>query len=229
MFRIPLIILAFSFLTSLNTFESSRDFEAYALMTGISINLNTTKKNLNINGTYASLLNKSEYLVRDPKIKISSGKTSSFIEAERALFNKDSKRVDFRNSVNLYTSNEQEIVISANKISFDLQNEKLVTQSPVDVSLRNMKVKALGLVITQDERLTEATFNKGEISIDEEGILKTGFANKIILLPEQNELVMEGEAYLNQGDFSIRADTIHYDLKENKIIKSLNSKIRTEI
>ena len=229
MFRIPLIILAFSFLTSLNAYEVSKDIEAYALMTGISINLNTTKKNLNMNGTYASLLNKSEYLVRDPKIKISSENNSSFIEAQKALFNKDSKRVDFRNSVNLYTSNEQEIVISANKISFDLQNEKLVTQSPVDVSLRNMKVKALGLVITQDERLTEAAFNKGEISIDEEGILKTGFANKIILLPEQNEIVMEGEAYLNQGDFSISADTIYYDFKENKITKSLNSKIRTEI
>jgi len=228
MFRKPLLILAFSFLTSLDSYELSDDLEAYALMTDISINLDTPKKNLNLNGTNASLLNKSEYLVRDPKIKISSENTSSYIEAQKALFNKDSKRVDFRNSVNLYTSNEQEIVISADEIFFDLQAEELVTESPVDVSLRNMKVKALGLVITQDDKLIEANFKKGEISIDEKGILKTGFANKIILLPEQNEIVMEGEAYLNQGDFSISADTIHYDFKENKITKSLNSKIRTE-
>ena len=76
-----------------------------------------------------------------------------------------------------------------------------------------------------DERPIKAEFNDGNIKIDNKKGLHTGYANKIIILTKLDELIMEGEAYFNQDGFVIRSDTIHYDLKKDKIIKSLNSRI----
>ena len=51
-------------------------------------------------------------------------------------------------------------------------------------------------------------------------------SDEIIILAKTNRLIMEGEAYFNQDGFIIRSDLLHYDLEENKIIKSINSKIQ---
>ena len=44
---------------------------------------------------------------------------------------------------------------------------------------------------------------------------------------QTNELILEGEAQLNQMGLIMRSDTIYFDLTENKIIKSINSRIES--
>jgi lipopolysaccharide export system protein LptA len=40
-------------------------------------------------------------------------------------------------------------------------------------------------------------------------------------------MIMEGEAYIDQEGFIIKSEKIHYDLEENKIMKSINSTIES--
>ena len=56
----------------------------------------------------------------------------------------------------------------------------------------------------------------------------TGYANQITILSELNEMIMDGEAFIDQDGLKIKSQTIHYNLKENRIIKSLNSTIENK-
>ena len=56
----------------------------------------------------------------------------------------------------------------------------------------------------------------------------TGYADMITILSEPNEMIMEGEAFIDQDGFIIKSETIHFNLEENRIIKSLNSTIENK-
>ena len=91
----------------------------------------------------------------------------------------------------------------------------------------DLNISSLGLDVVQDIDGIKAEFNKGRIKIKDEEIYHTGYANKITIFSELNELIMEGEAYIDQDGFIIKSEKIHYDLEENKIMKSINSTIES--
>ena len=49
----------------------------------------------------------------------------------------------------------------------------------------------------------------------------------ISMISKENELIMEGNAYLNRDGFEVSADLIHYNFKSNEIIRSINSTIQS--
>ena len=99
----------------------------------------------------------------------------------------------------------------------------------VSTTLRDANITSLGLDIAQDIDGIKAEFNKGNIKIKDEEIYHTGYANKITIFSELNELIMEGEAYIDQDGFIIKSDLIHYDYSLNKILKSINSSIENNL
>ena len=72
-----------------------------------------------------------------------------------------------------------------------------------------------------------ADFAQADIQIVNKESEHKGFANKISMISTENELIMEGNAYLNRDGFEVSADLIHYNFKSNKIIRSINSTIRS--
>ena len=108
-----------------------------------------------------------------------------------------------------------------------MNNQKLKSEVSVFTTLRDVNISSLGLDVVQDIDGIKAEFNKGRIKIKDEEIYHTGYANKITIFSELNELIMEGEAYIDQDGFIIKSEKIHYDLEENKIMKSINSTIES--
>ena len=108
-----------------------------------------------------------------------------------------------------------------------LNNQKLMSEVEVFTTLENINISSLGLDVVQDNDGIKAEFIKGEIKIKDKEIYHTGHANKITVFSELNELIMEGEAYIDQDGFIIKSEKIHYDLEQNKIIKSINSTIES--
>jgi lipopolysaccharide export system protein LptA len=73
-----------------------------------------------------------------------------------------------------------------------------------------------------------ADFAQAAIKIMNKESVHKGFANKISMISKENELIMEGNAYLNRNGFEVSADLIHYNFKSNKIIRSINSTIQSD-
>ena len=66
-----------------------------------------------------------------------------------------------------------------------------------------------------------ANFNK----INSESRMNRGIANKIEFLPSKGLIFMKGKAEFYEDKMKIISDEIHYDLNEDRILKSINAKI----
>tara|TARA_Y100000768_G_scaffold119919_1_gene88575 strand:- start:121 stop:783 length:663 start_codon:yes stop_codon:yes gene_type:complete len=213
------------FLNCLLAFEFKDELETNSFLTEPSFNYFDSNQKITLTGETAFSQNGSEYLIKKPKLKIKTDTYSSNIKALEAKLNKSSKLINFRNSVTFYTKVREEILIESEQLSFNLDNQKLKSKVEVFTTYRDLNINSLGLDVVQDKDGIKAEFNKGEIKIKDDEIYHTGYANKITIFSELNELIMEGEAYIDQDGFKIKSEKIHYDLEENKIMKSINSTI----
>ena len=229
MVKIILIGLALSFFTLSFASDKKLGLVPSEIFTKPILVIADSKNNFSIEGISIIPRNNSEYLIIEPKIDIRSEEISSSISASEAILNHDTKIIDFKNSASFYTSDKNEISIKSEKLIFDLNIGKLVSNKSVIFSLDNMKIKAGGLEVTQRKSRSEAIFKNAEINISEENISNSGFANELILIPKTKEVLMKGDANFIQEGFEINADLIRFNYKENKIIKSVNSVIRKEI
>ena len=225
MIRIVSLALMILIVENLDSQVLISELNQYSKLEKPSFNFSDSKQKITLNGDSATLTNDSEYLIKNPKLEILKDGLSTDIEAGIAEFDKTSEKIHFRNSVYLVTSLKEEFALRSDKLSFNLNIKEISSDKPVVAFIKNVNVDSLGLAMIQNENGIKAEFNDGNIKIDNEKGLHTGYANKIIILTKLDELIMQGEAYFNQDGFVIKSDTIHYDLKKNKIIKSLNSTI----
>ena len=65
----------------------------------------------------------------------------------------------------------------------------------------------------------------GLVAIDSGKIYLSGKELNHKSISENNKIILEGEAFLDQDGFIIKSDLIHYDYSLNKILKSINSSI----
>jgi len=61
--------------------------------------------------------------------------------------------------------------------------------------------------------------------INSESSMNIGKANKIEFFPSEGLIFMEGEAEFYEDNMKIVSDEIHYDVNEDRILKSVNAKI----
>ena len=81
------------------------------------------------------------------------------------------------------------------------------------------------LEMTQKGGNLNAEFSEGSFQIKNVGYVNRGYAQKLYIISEDNKIILEGEAFLDQDGFIIKSDLIHYDYSLNKILKSINSSI----
>ena len=207
-------------------FNNNIDFNA--LLTDPSFNFLDSKQKINLTGESAELTNGFSYLINKPELKIKSENLYTNIKALNGELNRTTEIIDFRNSVTFYTLLDEEIIIESEKLSFDLNMKKFMSNEPVFASFYDVNINSLGLEVFQDSEGIKAIFNKGEVRIKNHQNYLTGYANQITILSELNEMIMDGEAFIDQDGLKIKSQTIHYNLKENRIIKSLNSTIENK-
>ena len=225
MFKLVSLASISVFLNCLLAFELRDELETNSFLTEPSFNYFDLNQRITLTGETASSHNGSEYLIKKPKLRIKTDTYSSYIEALEGELNRTSKLINFRNSVTFYTKLREKILIESEELSFNLNNQKLMSEVEVFTTLKDMNISSLGLDVVQNDDGIKAEFNKGEIKIKDKEIYHIGHANKITIFSELNELIMEGEAYIDQGGFIIKSEKIHYDLEENKIMKSIDSTI----
>jgi lipopolysaccharide export system protein LptA len=229
MFKLAYLSLISTFFNCLYAISHSSDFQSNSFVSEPLFRYSDSDQNISLAGQSATLIDRYEYLVENPKLEIKTDKFSTNINAHKAEFNRKSKFINFMNSVTFNTFFEKEVLIESEKLSFDINQRKLVSDLPVFASMNDVSVNSLGIEILQLQEGLKAEFFKGEIKIKIKENYHLGSADKVTIHSTLNELIMNGNAYFNQDGFIIKSDTIHYDLEERKIIKSLNSRIENSL
>ncbi len=115
--------------------------------------------------------------------------------------------------------------ISSEEIILNLINETISSSQEVLTNLDYLEIKSLGIELTQKAGNLYAEFSEGSFQIKDVGSINKGYAKKLYIISEENKIVLEEEAFLDQDGFIIKSDLIHYDYSLNKILKSINSSI----
>ena len=229
MLKIGFLFLISIFINCLHAIELNNDSKLNSFISEPSFLFLNSEQKITLVGENATLMNSFEYLLEKPELILKTDKFSTNIKALKGEFNRNSQCINFRNAVTFKTFFEKEILIQSEELMLDFNKQKLASNLPVFASINGVSVNSLGIEILQLEDSLKAVFYKGEIKIKTKENYHTGSANKISILPTLNKLLMDCNAYFNQDGLIIKSDIIHYNLEQNKIIKSLNSKIENTL
>ena len=228
MLKLASLTLISVFFNCLLAFDLSNRAELNTIITEPSFILSDSKQRITLTGESAASTQGFRYLIKKPKLTIKSDNFYTTIHALNGELNTTSDLIDFSDSVSFYTLLDEEIIIKSEKLSFDIGRQKFSSNEKVSASLKDADINSAGLEVVKDNKGIKAKFKKGEVKIKNDEKYLTGYADMITILSELDEMIMEGEAFIDQDGFIIKSETIHFNLEENRIIKSFNSKIENK-
>ena len=191
-----------------------------------SFSVASPERQITLTGARSSLQKSSEFTIQIPNFKLNSNKLSVNIYSKEAIYNKDIGFIKFKDSAELEALNKKDkLILSTEEITLNLKNDTFSSVHEVLTNLNNLEIKSLGVEITQKSGNLRAEFSKGTFQIKDIGSISKGYAKKLYIISEDNKIILEEEAFLDQDGFIIKSDLIHYDYSLNKILKSINSSI----
>ena len=157
-----------------------------------------------------------------------NGKESIILRSENGNINLENQDLHFYDNVegqltyngkifNLRTQNlisnlKEKSILSKEKTFFEGDNIEIVSSS-----LEISKIPAEGIKII---------FREADLDQINSGLrIDKGKANKIEFFIEKDLMLMQGNAEFYEGNMRIISDEIHYSLKEDRVLKSVNAKI----
>ncbi len=181
-----------------------------------------------IDGKNSQILNKNIFFIKNPLVAIRRGDASVDIDSSKAMYFQDLQKLEFLDSVNFYIfSEENSLNIKTEELIVEIKKATISSEKKAVTIFDNIKVNSIGMNLIYLHDGYNADFARADIQIKNKESEHKGFANKISMISKENELIMEGNAYLNRDGFEVSADLIHYNFKSNKIIRSINSTIRS--
>ena len=202
------------------------DLKYISVLDKPSFSITSPERQIILTGESSSSLNGSEFTIQIPSFKLNSNKLLVNINSKEAIYNKNIGFIKFKDSAELEALNKKDkLIISSEEITLNLTNETFSSVQDVLTNLNNLEIKSSGIEMTQKAGNLHAEFNEGAFQIRNIGSISKGYAKKLYIVSEDNKIILEEEAVLDQDGFIIKSDLIHYDYSLNKILKSINSSI----
>ncbi len=202
------------------------DLNYISILEKPSFSITSPERQIIITGERSSLHKSSELTIQIPNLKLNSDKLLVNINSKEAIYNKDIGFIKFKDSAELEALNKNDkLIISTEEITLNLTNDTFSSVQDVLTNLNNLEIKSLGIEMMQKAGNLHAEFSEGTFEIKNIGSINKGYAKKLYIISEDNKIILEEEALLDQDGFIIKSDLIHYDYSLNKILKSINSSI----
>ena len=103
MLKIGFLFLISIFINCLHAIELNNNSKLNSFISEPSFSFLNSKQKISLEGENAILINSFEYLLEKPELKLKTDKFSINIKALKAEFNRNSKFINFRNSVTFKT------------------------------------------------------------------------------------------------------------------------------
>ena len=182
-----------------------------------------------IDGKNSQIFNKNLYLIKRPEVEIRKGDALVDIDSSEAMYFHDLQKLEFQDSVNFHIfSKENSLNIKTDELIVEIKKASISTGKKAVTIFDNIRVNSIGMNLIYVRDGYNAGFAHADIQIKYKESEDIGFANKISLISRENELIMEGNAYLNKDGFEVHADLIHYNIENNRITRSVNSTLKSK-
>ena len=224
-----LFIVLISLLSNFIFCNEPEDLDYIFILDKPSFTIDTEDRRITLTGKTSSFDKSSEFTIQFPNFKLNSSKYSVNINSKDAIYNKNIGFIKFKNSVKFQSlSKKDNLILSSEEITLDIKNDTVSSVHEVLTNLNNLEIKSLGVEMKQRAGNLYAEFSEGTFQIQNIGSISKGYAKKLYIISEDNKIILEEEALLDQDGFIIKSDLIHYDFSLNKILKSINSSIENK-
>ena len=186
--------------------------------------------------SFTALPNASSPLLSNNAIEFKNSTYSTYVQGNEQLILKSKKgNINLRNkAINLFGEVEGKFTLDGK--TFNLRSESLSGNLPDKSISSKEKVlflansieiisSSMEITQTQPEGVKILFMNADLGNINSRLNIRQGKANKIEFFPAKNLIFMQGDTELYQENMKIISDEIHYDLNEDRILKSVNSRI----
>ncbi len=156
------------------------------------------------------------------------GKEKVILKSKEGSVNLDHQHISLNGDIEgKFTLDEKSFSLIANSLSGDLMGKSIYSEEQSVFLAKGFEILSSTMVITQTRQdgflilFMDAHLSK----INSKSKINKGKANKIEFFPSKDLILMEGEAEFFEDNMKIMSDEIHYDLNEDRILKSVNAKI----
>ena len=160
--------------------------------------------------------------------KYEQGSEQLVIKSTRGNINLRNKAINLMGEVEgKFSLDGETFSLRSESLSGNLLNKSIVSKEKVLFSTNNIEIISSSMKITQTqpEGVKILFMNANFRNINTKSNTREGRANKIQFFPEKDLIFMEGNTELYKENMKIISDEIHYDLNEDRILQSVNSKI----
>ena len=222
----PLFLILISFLCNFSFCNEAEVLDFISVLEKPSFSINSQDRQITLTGDTSIFHESSELTIQFPNFKLNSNKLLVNINSKEAIYNGKIGSIEFNDSAELEVLNQKDkLIIASEEITLNLTNDTLSSMKDVQTNLNDLEIKSLGIKLTQKAGNLHAEFNEGTFLINNVGSISKGYAKKLYIISEENKIILEEEALLDQDGFIIKSDLIHYDYNLKKVLKSINSSI----
>ena len=160
--------------------------------------------------------------------KYEKGSEQLVIKSTRGNINLRNKVINLMGEVEgKFSLDGETFSLRSESLSGNLLNKSIVSKEKVLFSTNNIEIISSSMEITQTQpEGVKILFMNADLgNINSRLNIRQGKANKIEFFPAKDLIFMEGNTELYQENMKIISDEIYYDLNEDRILKSVNSKI----
>ena len=191
------------------------------------INLSFPEKSIAIKAVSTKNIDGNKFIMEGPTVEVKSQGLTLDLRSAEALFDKTKNILELNKEAKLLSDKDyNQIRIVSDELVFHIEDMLLTSVKEVETNIDNIEIISLGIQFMQNKSGVNAQFNEGNVSIKIKEELSLGYAEKVKIIIDKKELILEGAAYLNHNDLIIESDLIHFNYADNEITKSLNAKIR---
>ena len=150
------------------------------------------------------------------------------LKSEEGYINLDNQNIHLIGNVEARFKLDGEIYsIKSDSLTSNLLSKSVFSKEKTLFESNGIEVVASSMEMTQiqEEGMKVLFRNANFDKLNPGSRVSKGKANKIELILEKDLILMQGNAELYEDEMKIISDVIHYDLNEDRILKSLNAKI----
>ena len=157
-----------------------------------------------------------------------NGKESIILRSENGNINLENQDLHFYDNVEgQFTYNGKIFNLRTQNLISNLKEKSILSKERTFFKGNNIEIASSSLEISKiPAEGIKIIFREADLDQINSGLrIDKGKANKIEFFIEKDLMLMQGNAEFYEGNMRIISDEIHYSLKEDRVLKSVNAKI----
>lgn len=221
-------VIPFFFLVEVHADLIEKNLELHSFIDKPLIHSSRNQEMVTIKGDKSSVSKEFEFLIKNPEVTIKLDDSLINISSKTAIYKSDVNIIEFNEGANLSgNTKDNDINIKSDEIIMDLSTKNMTSKKRVVGDLYQITINSEGMNISNAKDGIHGEFINANFIIRNGSSKDYGTSERLIISSKDSSMSLEGNASLNLGDFRIKSDSIKYDYKQNKILKSVNSKIES--